>query len=181
VGGRPLDLSGASAYHDHNWGRWRWGEDLGWEWGCFLTPADGPASIAVIFSRTTDRAHRRVGVPLVLAVTERRRSFSGGAVDVSWSGLLESAPRRLPGAMAALHSDQAAPRLPERLRIRADDGVDRVELDFVARAAAQLVAADPAQRGYGFVHELVGTFSFESRLGGSEQRGEGLAVVEYVR
>lgn len=179
--GEPLDFSGASAYHDHNWGRWHWGEDLGWEWGCFLTPVGGPGFIAVIFSRTTDRAHRRAEGPLVVAVTDRRRSFSGGAVDVSWSGLLESAPRRVPGAMAALHSDQAAPRLPERLRIRADDGVDRVQLDFVARAAAQLVAADPARQGYGFVHELVGAFSFVSRLGTSEQSGAGLAVVEYVR
>src|SRR6516162_3972998 len=27
-----MSLAAASAYHDHNWGRWHWGDDLGWEW-----------------------------------------------------------------------------------------------------------------------------------------------------
>ena len=54
VGGRRLDLAAASAYHDHNWGRWHWGDDLGWDWGAFLTPAPGPAIVLV---RTTNREH----------------------------------------------------------------------------------------------------------------------------
>src|SRR5947208_9514530 len=29
-------------YHDHNWGRWHWGDDAGWEWAAFLA-ADGDA------------------------------------------------------------------------------------------------------------------------------------------
>ena len=51
VAGRSIDLGEASAYYDHNWGRWHWGQDLGWEWGCFLAPAPGP----VFF---LSRAHR---------------------------------------------------------------------------------------------------------------------------
>ena len=43
-----------SAYHDHNWGRWRWGDDAGWEWGAFLAEPPGPA---FVWSRPTNRAH----------------------------------------------------------------------------------------------------------------------------
>ena len=179
VGKRLLDLEGASAYHDHNWGRWHWGDDFGWEWGCFLPPHPAPA---FVLSRVTDRSHRRVEGPLVVVAyaSNRRRWFVGETVQLDYSGTLAAAPRRVPGAMAALHQDRAAPRVPARLEVRADDGIDRVELDFAARACAQLIAADPAERGYGFIHELVGEFAFACRLGDETSEGRGLAVVEYV-
>jgi hypothetical protein len=28
-----LDISGCTCYHDHNWGRFRWGRDVAWDWG----------------------------------------------------------------------------------------------------------------------------------------------------
>jgi hypothetical protein len=175
--GLDLRLAGASAYHDHNWGRWHWGDDFGWEWGCFLPSPPAPA---FVLSGVTDRAHLFSDPSLHVARSRGKQRFSGRALSVDWSGALAAPPRRLPGAVAALHHDRSTPRLPERLTVTADDGRDRVELEFVARAAAQLIAADPARRGYGFVHELVGDFRFESRLGGSAAAGGGLAVVEYV-
>ena len=175
--GRELDLSGATAYHDHNWGRWHWGDDLGWEWGCFAS-ASGRA---FVLSRTTDRAHRRTSRPLLVAQDRARRAvFGGRAVELGFDGLLEAEPRRLPGSFAALHGDRAAPRLPGRLHVRADDGADHLELEFRASACAQLIAADPAERGYGFIHQLVGEFSALSRVRGVEREETGLAVVEYV-
>ena len=177
VEGREFDLSAATAYHDHNWGRWHWGDDLGWEWGCFAS-ASGRA---FVLSRTTDRAHRRTSRPLLVAQDGPRRAvFAGRAVKLEFDGLLEAEPRRLPGSLAALHGDRAAPRLPARAQVQADDGADHVALEFRARAAAQLLAADPAERGYGFVHELVGEFSAVSRVRGVEREETGLAVVEYV-
>jgi hypothetical protein len=177
IDGRELDLADATAYHDHNWGRWHWGDDLGWEWGCFAS-ASGRA---FVLSRTTDRGHRVTSRPLLVAQDGHRRAvFAGRAVELRFEGLLEAEPRRLPGAFAALHGDRAAPRLPARLHVRADDSADRVELEFRARASAQLIAADPAERGYGFVHELVGEFSAVSRVRGVEREETGLAVVEYV-
>jgi hypothetical protein len=177
--GVELDLDGAGAYHDHNWGRWHWGDDFGWEWGCFL--ASDPAAPAFVLSGVTDRAHRRSDPSLhVAGRAGKRRRFSGAALEVSWSGRLAPQPRRLPGAVAALHHDRSSPRIPGRLEVVAGDGAGRVELEFEARAAAQLVAADPARRGYGFVHELVGPFRYAGALDGVEAGGSGLAVVEYV-
>lgn len=176
VGEIVLPLDKASAYADHNWGRWYWGQDIGWEWGTFLCPDSGPT---VVMSRMTDRAHRSAGEPLIeLRAAGGRRRFTGSAVSIGWSGVLDALPRRLPGAMAALHTDRAAPRLPAMLKAQADDGIDKVEITFTARAAAQLILADPVHHGYSFLHELVGSFTCRGRLQGRPVEGSGLAVVE---
>jgi hypothetical protein len=178
IGSRRLDLQQASAYHDHNWGRWYWGDDVGWEWGAFLTPAPGAA---FVLSRATDRTHRRVGNPVLFVQHgNRRRTFGGRTVRVDYAGQLEGRLRRLPGALAALHQDRATPRLPARVIVRADDGRDRVEIVFTARAAAQLIAGDPTVRGYGFLHQIAGSFVAEGRIGDRGVGGDGLAVFEHV-
>jgi len=176
--GRRHDLSGASAYHDHNWGRWHWGEDLGWQWGCFLAPAPGPA---LVFTRTTDRTHHGLGRPMLVVRTPgARRTFVGPMVEAIRSGRSEGRLRRLPGALAALHQDRAAPALPASLRITAADGIDDVEIEFVADGATQLVAADPSIPGYGFIHEIAGRFTCRGRVGGFDVAAEGLGVIEHV-
>ena len=178
VADRRMDLEAASAYYDHNWGRWHWGDDLGWEWGCFLTPAPGPG---FVMSRVTDRAHRVLGAPSLLVTAGGRRwMFDGPAVELDYRDALEVTPRRVPGAMAALHQDRAHPPLPRRLRIDANNGIDRIAVEFSGQAAAQVVAADPIVRGYGFIHEIAGQFTCSGRLGGADVAGAGLGMLEHV-
>ena len=178
VGDAVVQLDNASAYHDHNWGRWHWGDDFGWDWGSFLA---SPPGLGVVFARTTDRLRRRPGAPFLLVTgpgTYRR--FTGATVQIRAEGRLDAPLRRVPGAMAALRADRALPRLPARVRITADDGVDHVAVDFAARGSVQLVLSDPVRRGHSFVHETAGTFTFAGRLGGVEQRAAGLGVIEHV-
>ena len=111
---------GASAYHDHNWGRWYWGDDVGWEWAAFLTPAPGPGVRALACDRP---APSPGGNPvLIVQRGSRRRTFGGRTVAIDYAGQLDGRLRRLPGALAALHQDRATPRLPARVTVRADDG-----------------------------------------------------------
>jgi hypothetical protein len=178
VGGRSFELTDAVAYSDHNWGRWHWGDDLGWECATLLSPAGGPS---FVITRITDRAHRTAGDRMLIVHVEgERRTFAGPAVQLFSNGRFQARPRRMPGAMAALHQDRAKPRLPATVRVEANDGVDGVVIEFVVRAASQLIAADPARRGYGFVHELPGRFSAVGRLRGRRMEAEGLGVFEYV-
>jgi hypothetical protein len=178
IGEETLALQRCSGYADHNWGRWFWGQGLGWEWGTFMCEGDGPA---VVLAQLTDRLQRPMADPLLeVRVSGARRRFTGSAVRLEWSGVLEAPPRRLPGALAALFTDRAVPRLPARLMARADDGIDMVEVTFTARAAAQLILADPVYHGYSFLHELVGACSCRCRIQGMQVDGSGLAVVEHV-
>jgi hypothetical protein len=171
---RPLD--DMAVYHDHNWGRWFWGDDVGWEWGAFLA-ADGAAFVT---TRPTDRAHREGATALRAHVGADRRSFHPRTVEARLAGRLESRPVRVSGAMAALHSARAWPALPAGVAIVADDGYDRVELEASLAHAAQLVVAEPARPGYTFIHELLGRFTYRARLGGVETAGDGLVAFEYV-
>lgn len=178
VGDETLGLLRASAYHDHNWGRWHWGDDLGWEWGCLLAPAPGPAFVV---SRTTDRAHAWASPALLTVdVGGRKQRFSGHAVTLELGGFAPAEPRRVPGALAALHQDRLSPRLPTQLVVGADDGRDWVRVEFAVAASAQLIAADPALSGYGFLHELAGTFDFAFRIRSETSRGSGIGMVEFV-
>jgi hypothetical protein len=178
MAGRRVAMRSAWAYHDHNWGRWHWGDDLGWEWGTFVTAAAGATFVVI---RSTNRSHGTVDEPLLVFQTEgQRRIFTGRSVRISLDGLLEADLRRLPGAMAALHQDRVGHRLPARVEVEADDGVDRVSIHFVSRAAAQVVAADPIVRGYAFIHEIVGEFSVSGTVRGERLMGKGLGVFEYV-
>ena len=178
IGKERMVLRNASAYHDHNWGRWHWGENLGWEWGCFIV--SGPPKVAFVLSRTSDRAHRSFGKSLLIVQCEdKRRTFAGSAVKLVYEGSL-SISRRLPGALAALHQDKARAHLPQVLRFTAADGVDNVELVFSARSAAQLIVADPIVKGYGFIHEIVGEFMCSGNIGDTEVTGSGLGVLELV-
>ena len=109
-----------------------------------------------------------------------RRVFLGEAVTVRRSGAVAPPERRLPGALAALHGDRVAPRLAARVHVSGGDGIDRVEVEFQAHATAQIIAADPMRRGYGFINETVGEFSATVSIGGQASEAHGLAVMEHV-
>lgn len=194
IGQERRELNTASAYHDHNWGRWFWGDDFGWEWGCFLTPASNETStiptksgdgnsppIAIVFATTTDRAHRKMGQPsLTVYAGKQRRTFHGPTVRLIYSDLLAGIERRIPGALAALHQDRRELQLPKRITIHANDGIDQFTLEFSGRSAAQLIIGDPIVRGYSFIHEIPGEFHCEGRLGPLKLSGTGLGIFEYV-
>jgi len=177
LGGRIFDLAAWTAYHDHNWGRWFWGEDIGWEWGAFAAPAPGPL---FVLAQLTDRLHRRrYPAHLIVVQDGQSRTFRAG-VTIRHEGRAEVSLRRLPGALAALNGDRARPALPARLTVEAAAGADWVRLSFATRAAAQLIEGEPMRPGYAFIHELVGGFEAVGRVRDQDVSATGLAVFEYV-
>jgi len=143
--------------------------------------APGPTFVV---SRTTDRSHARRGPPLLTVDggggADGKRRFAGASINHRYEGTWSGVLRRLPGAQAAAHPDRRHPELPARVRVIADDGTDQVALAFETRAAAQLIASDPFGPGCSFIHELVGPFEYQARIGGRRHEGSGLAVVEHV-
>jgi hypothetical protein len=178
VDGQRMNLEQASVYHDHNWGRWFWGDDFGWEWGCFAAQESG---VSFVVARTTNRAHtKRNGLSLVVDFERERRTLGNASIALQLEGRI-SVRRRLPGAMAALHQDMAHPSLPGIVNLRASDGFDEFALQFTAREALQLIAADPiVANGFTFIHEIAGRFSYSAKLGRQRLVGDGLGIFEYV-
>ena len=83
-------------------------------------------------------------------------------------------------ALAALHTDRARPALPAEVHVGVDDARGRVRLRFTAAAAAQLITAEPAERGYGFIHELPGEFEADGAIDGAGFDAAGLGIYEHV-
>lgn len=178
IGDTTQDVGSWSGYHDHNWGRWFWGEDIGWEWGAFATPPPGPV---FVLARLTDRLHQRRGAAQLIVVDSARvRTFPAGTVTTCYRGRLNTPLRRLPGALAALHGDRAQPDLPAALEVEAVSGLDWVRLRFKARGAAQLIEGEPARPGYSFIHEMTGAFTADARLRDCDIAVAGLGVFEHV-
>ena len=174
--GRRISPARAMAYHDHNWGRWHWGDDTGWAWAV-LAAEDGTV---IVLSQTTDRSHR-TGSPNVHVVWGSAiRHFSGHSVRIARIGRFKGRLGRHPGAMAALHGGRTTPLLPEVVRVEADDGFDRVVAELRPIHGIQLITADPAAPGYGFIHEMAGPFEFETAIDGSTTVGSGLGIFEHV-
>ena len=40
INGTVYSLDGVRGYHDHNWGRWMWCDNIGWDWGQAIEPND---------------------------------------------------------------------------------------------------------------------------------------------
>ncbi|MEL6890874.1 MAG: hypothetical protein AAFP84_04720 [Actinomycetota bacterium] len=185
---RTVGLESAIGYQDHNWGRWRWGDDIGWRWGTFPTAGrdelagSGAATVLTIADRT-DR-HHRVRSPLVDVQTGPLvRRFSGDTVRITYRGDLHDRRTplvRLPGAVAALRSDRQRPDLPGSLVVDAVDGFDRATAEFEVERAVQLITSEPTTSGQTFIHELLGRFELSGTLAGRPIAGTGLGVFEHV-
>lgn len=175
--GRDVSLESAYGYHDHNWGRWLWGDDAAWEWGAFVL--SGP--IAVIVARSCDRAHERLGPPQVFLVHGGKvHLFAPARVEMVLGSRHPGLERRLPGALAAIHPDRRTPDLPARIEVRAEGPSGAFELVFEAGSAAQLILAEPTAPGTGFINEIAGTCRLTGRLDGTTVREAGIGIFEYV-
>ncbi|MEV0290711.1 hypothetical protein AB0H36_41835 [Kribbella sp. NPDC050820] len=177
--GRRISLDDALAYHDHNWGRWHWGEDIGWEWAAW--PSEHGA---LVMSRATDRAHGQGAANVTIALPARHgwlnRSYGGSSVEVRLASWRRGCSRRLPGAMAALHAERSSPRLPGTIELRVDDGFDRMTARLQVEDAIQLIVADPQLPGYSYIHEMFGPFRASGMRGGERFAFHGRGVFEYV-
>jgi hypothetical protein len=177
--GRRTSLDDALAYHDHNWGRWRWGEDIGWEWAAWPSE-DG----ALVMSRATDRAHGKAAANVTIALPGRQgwqnRSYGGHSVEVRLANWRRGCHRRLPGGMAALHAERSSPRLPGSVELRVDDGFDRMTARLDVEDAMQVIVADPQFAGYSYIHEMFGPFRASGMCGGQRFALHGQGVFEYV-
>jgi hypothetical protein len=177
--GQRTSLDDALAYHDHNWGRWHWGEDIGWEWAAWPC-ADG----ALVMSRATDRVHGAGAANVTIALPGRRgwqnQMYGGSSVQIRLANWKRGCRQRLPGAMAALHAERSSPRLPASVDMLVDDGFDRMTARMEVTDALQVIVADPHIAGYSYIHELFGSFRASGTCRGQRFALQGQGVFEYV-
>jgi hypothetical protein len=144
IGGDERRLESELAYHDHNWGRFWWGDDFGWTWGTIL-PQDPEDPWSMVFLQMTDRRRLRC-LSQALYVwhhDEPAAIFRHAAVTTGSHGSLRrAADCTLPPPMRLL-LDGAVPGVPERVEITATRAADAVHAEFRPTSYARL--AQPSE------------------------------------
>lgn len=173
LGGRRCELSGATGYHDHNWGHWDWGRDLGWDWGYVIGP---PASgrrrgppLTLVFGQVTDGSRATARSDLIVAAWEGDRctqAYLDDAVQMSTAGRHPGEVPRVPGVLAML--DPAAPCVPRRVEVCAAEGGDRLQVALSVESAMQFLVPHPSGTGMTRISELMGEYAVQGTLGGRD-------------
>lgn len=172
VGGEAFNLRDAPAYHDHNWGHFRWGRDFAWEWG-FGLPATQSNPWSFVFARLSNRSHTRTRMQTLFLWrgARARRVFRDAQVEIQHRGLLH-APRvhKVPAVMGLLIPG-AATDVPARVDISARMGDDHVVAVFFPEEVAQVIIPNDDDTGVTIIHEVAGTFNLDANI-----RGESVAI-----
>ncbi len=180
---RSFALERAPAYHDHDWGPFRWGGDFSWEWAVVLPEGDA-AEWSFVFQRISDRARHRTLSQGLLAWRKGGHALTlhGRELSLRSEGLLRQ--RRalvVPGVMR-LVGGAGATDAPRRLELRAERGADVVELALELEDLARIaVPNDGEEPGATLVCEAHARARVSGRLRGARIDCEAAALVELNR
>jgi hypothetical protein len=182
IGGREHRMDNDLAYHDHNWGRFRWGDDFGWTWGTIL-PSGPDDPWSMVFAEITDRRRLRC-VSRSLYVwhhDEPAAIFRHGAIQTRSDGrLARAADCTLPPPMRLL-LDGGVPGVPERIDITATRATDNVHAEFCSRSYARLAQPSEVRLDQSTVLcEADGTVRASGRIKGEDFEFVGTGVFEFL-
>jgi hypothetical protein len=170
------------AYHDHNWGRFWWGDDFGWTWGTILSQqSENPWSL--VFLRMTDRRRLRC-LSQALYVwhhDEPAAIFRHAAVQTRSCGLLgRAADCTLPAPMRLLLDGEVAD-VPERVEVTATRAGDTVHAEFRPQSYARLAQPSEVCLDRSTVLcETSGTARASGLINGEQMQFVGTGVFEFL-
>lgn len=182
IDGSDIAFDDALAYHDHNWGRFRWGGDFGWTWGT-IVPKDRDNPWSMVVLQMTDRRRLRFTSQAVYLWyrDEPAAMLLRSAVTTRVHGTLpRSADCTLPTPMG-LVVDGRAPGVPEHLEISAARRGDTVRAEFRPTSYARLAhPSDVRLDACTVLCEAGGTARVTGTLGGRQIEVDGTAVFEFL-
>lgn len=181
VRGRTYELQNALAYHDHNWGRFGWGNNFAWEWGYGL-PREASNPFTMVFARLNDRPNTSALMQLFFLWKDERLfcTYRDHDIEVFREGLLRpSRLVKLPPTMG-LVSPWRATDVPERLRFRVRSRQDELMGVFTAGDVAQVIIPNDDDFGVTIINEVSGTLSVSGKALGERVEIENRAVFEFL-
>jgi hypothetical protein len=181
IEGRRHVFDRAPAYHDHNWGHFRWGKDFAWEWGYAASGAEADPW-TMVYVRLSDRAHLTDLVRTILLWRGERqhRVFRAGELATWHEGLLRSRDVfKLPRVMG-LACPGDVTDVPRSLFVRARRGDDWVDFVFETEEAAQVVIPNDDDMGVTIINEVSGRVCVEGSASGERIHIEAPSIFEFL-
>ncbi len=182
IGSQEHRIDSELAYHDHNWGRFWWGDDFGWTWGTMLSQTPGnPWSL--VFLKMTDRRRLRC-LSQALYVwhhDEPAAIFRHAALRTHHHGLLgRVADCTLPAPMRLLLDGEVSD-VPQRVEINATRAGDSVYAEFRPHSYARLAQPSEVSLNRSTVLcETSGTAKVNGSINGEDFNFAGTGVFEFL-
>jgi hypothetical protein len=176
-------LARAPAYHDHNWGVFRWGGDFSWEWAVVVPPTPA-VPWTLVLTRLSDRGQHNVfseGLLLWKGDTHWR-TFRGDEVEFSASGFLRrERVLRIPPVMW-LAAPGRALDVPLTMRASGRSGRDAIELELELEDLGQIaIPSDADAHSTTVLSEVLARGRLTGRVRGEIVKLDGPAIVELIR
>lgn len=182
IGGEEHRIENDLAYHDHNWGRFWWGDDFGWTWGTIL-PAGPEDPWSMVFVQNTDRSRLRYfsQALYVWRHDEPATIFRHAAVRARSEGRLKrAADCTLPPPMRLL-LDGEVPGVPERIDITARRAGNTIHVEFCPHSYARLAQPSEVRLDRSTVLcETGGTTRVRGWINGEDVDFSGTGVFEFL-
>ncbi|MEO7327859.1 MAG: hypothetical protein ABI193_04735 [Minicystis sp.] len=183
VEGRRTSFQSCLAYHDHNWGRFGWGGDFSWDWGCAL-PDDPASPWTVVFAQMHDRARRKTTAKSLFLLKEGRhlRYFRNAELRFTQEGTMHPRPEgRIPPASALVVPDEDRD-VPRITRFEAQRGEERLEGEVIGSSRGQvLIPAEGDLRRIVRMNEVTTRVRVTGHCDGAPVHFEGPGLLEVVR
>jgi hypothetical protein len=205
VAGETYSLNNSRAYHDHNWGYWSWGDDLGWDWGQvsqtgnYSNETIGEYSIS--FGNITNANHSQ-SVNSVMNVWEDGEiiaNFSGEEMQIEHSNLSTTDIGIPPAEMLPEYIlPQDSFPFPQNTLLNASSGSDTLNIEFTTQHPVPLPVMIPdgnetgieAGNGsgsevgsgikYRIIWEMIGTYQVNGVIDGKPISYTADGFLEYV-
>jgi hypothetical protein len=182
IGRRSVRLSGALAYHDHNFGHFRWGQDFSWRWA-FALPTDRAVPWTFAFASLGERSRNHAlsqGVFLWRGA-RRHRTFRDHDVEIASSAGFLALPRvfKIPRVMALL-SPEVPTDVPLHVDLHAEAEGDWVDYRFEPDGLGQVVIPNETDLGVTVLNEATGRSSIHGKIHGERFSADGRSVFEFL-
>jgi hypothetical protein len=181
VGSRQFTLENAAAYHDRNWGAFRWGGNFSWEWG-YAQAAGDSSPFSLVLARLSDRGRFNdlMRGLFLWRHQHQHRVFSGDELRITHEGLFRAQrPLKVPAVMGLLHQGSASD-VPRRYVVRAQRGADRLNVVFETVDVAQVIVPNDGDFGVTIINECRGDVTVEGRVGGEPVAFGGPTIFEFL-
>jgi hypothetical protein len=173
-------LDGWDAYHDHNWGRWAWGDNFSWCWVYSGTRLPDGRSVALSLSRSADRSGRHPGHRLVAVWLGGRlaRVFTDASVWIEMSDGIDASDAPCVPAIARPLIAARRPKIPRTVSIRTVAGADHLSAEVRSDRVMHIAIPRDGRQGFVVASEAAGTFSARGVLGSERIDVKGFGCLE---
>jgi hypothetical protein len=164
-------LDGVRGYHDHNWGKWSWGDNIGWDWGQAIEANNDDADTdvgryCIVLGRLTDSSHSSESNNRLLLWKNKHQIavFENADFEYEWITVPDP-PYRYLSMITATAED--------------DSGNTIISTFSISNAIPLVLCDDPQQTSCTTILELTGTYDVSGTIDGKPINFQAAGFAEY--